>query len=210
VFLLRPRFVTERGFKCQGKTSNLGEPIMSYDGREFTVRIGHLERRLPLFQVAPGVKIAIFNMLGDTEVVETAADLLVSRLPIEAQVIVVPEVKAVPLGHALAVRSQLPFAIVRKIRKPYMANTLEAEVVSITTGVPQTLYLDGKDLNIVQDKNVVLLDDVISTGNTLRGMRALMKKANATVVGEMAVFTEGKPEDWLDIIALGNLPVFTD
>lgn len=183
---------------------------MSYDGRAYTVRIGHIERKLPLFQVAPGVKIAIFNMLGDTEVVETAADLLAMRLPMDAQVIVVPEVKAVPLGHALSVRTRLPLAVVRKIRKPYMANTLEAEVVSITTGTPQTLYLDGKDLSLVQGRRVLLLDDVISTGNTLRGLRALMETADATVVGEMAVFTEGKPEDWMDIIALGRLPVFAE
>lgn len=183
---------------------------MSYDGRVFTVQIGHVERKLPLFEVAPGVKIAIFNMLGDTEVVETAADMLSQRIPIGAEVIVVPEVKAVPLGHALAVRTGLPFTIVRKIKKPYMADTLEAVVVSITTGAPQTLFLDGKDLPLVQGKKAVLLDDVISTGSTLRGMRLLMERAGATVVGEMAVFTEGKPEDWHGIIALGNLPIFTD
>lgn len=183
---------------------------MSYDGRVFTVQIGQVERRLPLFEVAPGVKIAIFNMLGDTEMVETAAGLLAGRMPIGAEVIVVPEVKAIPLGHALAVRTGLPFTIVRKIKKPYMTGTLEAEVVSITTGAPQTLFLDGKDLALVQGKKVVLLDDVISTGSTLRGMRTLMHLANATVIGEMAVFTEGKPEDWSDVIALGNLPVFSD
>ena len=110
---------------------------MSYDGRVYNVCIGHVERKLPLFEVAPGVKIAIFNMLGDTEVVEEAADLLSHRVPYDAQVIVVPEVKAVPLGHAVAVRTKLPFVIVRKFKKPYMADTLEVEVVSITTGVPQ-------------------------------------------------------------------------
>jgi adenine phosphoribosyltransferase len=183
---------------------------MSYDGRVYTVRIGHLERKLPLFEVAPGVKIAIFNMLGDTEVVETAAKIMASRIPLGTQVIVVPEVKAVPLGHALSVHSGLPCVIVRKIKKPYMANTVEIEVVSITTGVPQTLYLDGKDLELVQGKNVVLVDDVISTGNTLRGLRLLMERAGANVWGEMAVFTEGKPEDWADIVSLGNLPVFLD
>jgi adenine phosphoribosyltransferase len=181
----------------------MGERIMGYDGRVYNVCIGHVERKLPLFEVAPGVKIAIFNMLGDTEVVETAADLLSDRMPLDAQVIIVPEVKAVPLGHALSVRTKLPFVIVRKIKKP-----LEVEVVSITTGAPQTLLLDGKDRHFVEGKKVLLLDDVISTGNTLRGLRALMARAEATVVGEMAVFTEGKPGDWSEIIALGNLPVF--
>jgi hypothetical protein len=79
---------------------------MSYDGRVFTVQLGGVIRKLPLFEVAPGVKIAIFNMLGDTEVVETAAALLATRLPTGAEVLVVPEVKAVPLAHALVGRQQ--------------------------------------------------------------------------------------------------------
>jgi adenine phosphoribosyltransferase len=183
---------------------------MSYDGRVYNICIGHVERKLPLFEVAPGVKIAIFNMLGDTEIVETAADLLAPRVPLDAQVIVAPEVKAIPLGHALAVRTKLPLVVVRKIKKPYMANTLDVEVTSITTGAPQTLLLDGKDRHLVAGKRVLLLDDVISTGNTLQGLRALMDRAGAKVVGAMAVFTEGKPGDWSEIIALGRLPVFTD
>ncbi|MCC9077158.1 adenine phosphoribosyltransferase [Litorilinea aerophila] len=183
---------------------------MSYDGRIHTVRIGEVTRHLPLFRVAPNVNIAIFNMLGDTEVVETAARSLAARMPAGADVLVVPEVKAVPLGHALSVHSGLPYVVVRKIKKPYMANCLEAEVTTITTGVPQRLYLDGKDLPLVQGKRVVLVDDVVSTGSTLGGLRALMEQAKATVVAEMAVFTEGNDGDWPHIIALGHLPIFTD
>jgi adenine phosphoribosyltransferase len=183
---------------------------MSYDGRVFTVQLGGVIRKLPLFEVAPGVKIAIFNMLGDTEVVETAAAMLATRLPTGAEVLIVPEVKAVPLAHALSVESGLPYVVVRKVRKPYMVNCLETEVLSITTGAPQTLFVDGKDVHLVRDKQVVLVDDVISTGSTIRGLRQLMTLANATVAGEMAVFTEGKPEDWDGIISLGHLPVFTD
>lgn len=181
---------------------------MSYDGRVHTVQIGQVTRQLPIFQVAPGVKIAIFNMLGDTEVVETAASLLAATMPATAQVLVVPEVKAVPLAHALSVQCGIPYVVVRKVRKPYMVNCLETEVVSITTGAPQTLFVDGKDVHLVRNKQVVLVDDVISTGSTLRGLRQLMALADASVVGEMAVFTEGGPEDWNGIIALGHLPVF--
>lgn len=183
---------------------------MSYDGRIYTVDIGGLSRDLPLFEVAPEVKIAIFNMLGDTEVVEKAADLLLACLPDDAAVIVTPEVKAVPLAHALSVCSGLPYVVVRKIRKPYMVNCLEAEVVSITTGKPQTLYLDGKDRFLVEGKSAVLVDDVISTGSTLRAMRLLMAYAQARIVGEMAVFTEGNDTDWSQVTALGHLPIFTD
>lgn len=183
---------------------------MSYDGRFHTVQIGSLTRHLPIFQVAPGVKIAIFNMLGDTEVVETAAELLVEQLPADVDTLIVPEVKAVPLGHVLSARSGVPYVVVRKVRKPYMANCLDAQVVSITTGAPQTLYLDGKDLDLVQSKNVVLVDDVISTGSTLKALRLLMQRANARIVGEMAVFTEGDTADWPQVLALGHLPIFTD
>jgi adenine phosphoribosyltransferase len=183
---------------------------MSFDGRTYTVQIGGVTRELPIFAVAPNVKIAIFNMLGDTEVVEQSVELLAQRVPADAEVILVPEVKAVPLGHALSLRSGLPYVVVRKFRKPYMVNCLETEVVSITTGAPQTLYIDGKDRPLLEGKQALLVDDVISTGNTLRGMRKLIDAAGGHVVGEMAVFTEGNNGEWSDIIALGNLPVFTD
>lgn len=183
---------------------------MSYDGRHHTAIIGGIARELPIFEVAPGIKIAIFNMLGDTQVVEAAAKALAARMPDAVDVLVVPEVKAVPLGHALSVYSGRPYVVVRKVQKPYMVNCLQTEVISITTGRPQTLYLDGKDLHLVTGKNAVLVDDVISTGSTLRGLRQLMKEANATVVSEMTVFTEGAQTNWTNIIALGHLPVFTD
>lgn len=183
---------------------------MSYDGRVYPVEIGGLKRELPLFEVAPNVKIAIFNMLGDTDIVERAADLLAAQVPPQAEVIVTPEVKAVPLAHAVALRTDLPYVVARKIRKPYMVNCLEAEVLSITTGKPQTLYLDGKDRHLVENKNSILVDDVISTGSTLRGLRQLMANANSPIVAEMAVFTEGDDADWSTVIALGHLPVFTD
>ena len=182
---------------------------MSYDGRVHTVHIDTVTRHLPLFEVAPGVKIAIFNMLGDREVVETAAQQLALRTP-AADVILVPEVKAVPLGHALSMRTGIPYVVVRKVRKPYMADCLETEVVSSTTGRPQTLYVDGKDRALIAGKRALLVDDVISTGSTLRGMRQLVAAAGATIVGELAVFTEGDVSRWPDVIALGNLPVFTD
>ena len=183
---------------------------MSYDGRSYRVTVGKCERDLPIFEVAPGVKIAIFNMLGDTEVVETAAQMLSQDVPETADVILAPEVKAVPLGHALSVATGLPLVVVRKLRKPYMVDCLETEVVSITTGEPQTLYVDGKDLALLKGKHALLVDDVISTGSTLNGLRSLVKNGGGQVAGEMAVFTEGDAGSWNQITALGNLPIFTD
>ena len=117
--------------------------------------------------------------------------------------------KSIPLAHALSVRLGIPYVVVRKILKPYMVNSISTEVVSITTGKPQTLYVDGKDIALLQGKRVILVDDVVSTGSTLRGLRQLMDQAKATVVAEAAVFTEGDKEKWNHIIALGHLPLFT-
>ena len=178
--------------------------------KEFhTVQICGLTRHLPLFEVAPGVRIAIFNMLGDTEVVEAIADELAKRLPQDADALMTAEVKSIPLAHALSVRVGIPYIIARKTRKPYMVGATNVEVLSITTGKPQTLWLDGKDQDLVHGKKIILVDDVISTGSTLAGLRKLVQSAGGTVIAEAAVFTEGNdPEKWRDIIAIDNLPVF--
>ena len=174
-----------------------------------TVNICGLTRRLPLFEVAPKVRIAIFNMLGDTEVVEAIADELAKRLPKDADAIMTAEVKSIPLAHAVSVRMKMQYIVARKTRKPYMVGAVSVEVLSITTGAPQTLWLDGKDLSLVQGKRIILVDDVISTGSTLAGMRKLVETSGGKIVAEAAAFTEGNdPAQWKHIIATGNLPVF--
>lgn len=176
----------------------------------YTVSIAGLRRKLPLFEVAPGVKIAIFNILGDTEVVIHVAKALAKKIPNNVEVLITPEVKSIPLVFELSRILKIPYVVARKIKKPYMLKTLKSEVVSITTGKPQTLWLDGKDKNVLKGKRVALIDDVISTGSTLRGLKKLMKAAGAKVVAQVAVFTEGDPKKWRRVIALGNLPVFSD
>ncbi|MEO8397433.1 MAG: phosphoribosyltransferase family protein, partial [Chloroflexota bacterium] len=94
--------------------------------------------------------------------------------------------------------------------KPYMGDALQSETLSITTGAAQTLFLDEKDRDLIKGKRVALIDDVISTGSTLQGMRLIMEKAGAQVVAEAAIFTEGDRATWSNIIALGHLPVFID
>ncbi len=175
----------------------------------YTVQVCGLTRHLPLFEVAPKVRIAIFNMLGDYEVVEAIADDLAPRLPKDADAIMTAEVKSIPLAHAVAVRMRKPYVVARKTKKPYMVGATSVEVLSITTGAPQTLWLDGKDLGLVQGKRIVLVDDVISTGSTLAGMRKLVETSGGIVIAEAAAFTEGNDsEQWKHIIATGNLPVF--
>jgi len=179
------------------------------DGRDhYSVEIDGLSRDLPLFEVAPGTRIAVFNLLGDTEVVEAAAAGLVERLEgVDLDVLVTAETKSVPLVYELAGRLGKPWVVLRKAYKPYMGTALSAETQSITTGAPQTLYLDEKDLSLVRGRRVALVDDVISTGSTVEGMRALVAEAGGDVVVEAAVFTEGDPPID-DVVALGHLPLF--
>ncbi len=176
----------------------------------FTVEIEGVRRELPLFAVNPQLRIAVFNMLGDTEIVSAAAQGLASRLKsLTADVLVTAETKSIPLIYNLALLMGLPWVVLRKEYKPYMGEAMSAETLSITTGKPQTLFLDEKDQHLLRDRRVILVDDVISTGSTLQGMRLLMDKAGAQVVSEAAVFTEGERAKWDNIVALGHLPLFT-
>jgi adenine phosphoribosyltransferase len=176
----------------------------------FPVKIEGVTRQLPLFAVGPQIRIAVFNLLGDTEIVQAAAQGLARRLAeIDFDVLVTAETKSVPLIYHLALLMEKPWVVLRKDYKPYMGEALSAETLSITTGKPQTLYLDEKDQPLLRDQQVILVDDVISTGSTLQGMRLLMDKVGAHVVAEAAVFTEGERAQWKNIIALGHLPIFT-
>jgi adenine phosphoribosyltransferase len=175
-----------------------------------TIDIAGIKRELPLFEAAPGVKILLFNTLGDTEIIVHTAKKLAEKMPKSVEVIVTPEVKSIPLAYELSRITNVPYIVIRKIRKPYMEGAVCSEVVSITTGKPQTLWLDGKDLELIKGKNVALVDDVISTGSTLDGMNKLMDLADAKVIAEMAIFTEGDEKKWKNVIALGNLPVFVE
>jgi adenine phosphoribosyltransferase len=177
----------------------------------YEIEIAGLTRHLRLFEIKPGLRIAILNILGDTELVQACARALASKLESkDYEVLVTAEAKSIPLAYALSVETGKPFVILRKSYKPYMGDALKAETLSITTGQPQTLILDEKDRNLINGKNVVILDDVISTGSTLQGMRLIMEKAGANVVAEASILTEGERAQWERIISLGHLPLFTD
>jgi len=175
-----------------------------------TVEVGGIRRDLRLFEVKPGLKIAILNILGDTEFVQACAKELAAKLQDkDYDALVTAEAKSIPLAHALSVETKKPYVVLRKAYKPYMGDALQAETLSITTGKPQTLILDEKDRELISGGKVIILDDVISTGSTLQGMRMILEKAGSTVVGEAAIFTEGDRSQWMNIIALGHLPLFT-
>jgi adenine phosphoribosyltransferase len=177
----------------------------------YAIEIAGLKRELRLFEIKPGLKIAILNILGDTELVQVCARELSKKLKsTKFDVLVTAEAKSIPLAYALAAEMNKPYAVLRKTYKPYMGEALTAETLSITTGQPQLLVLDEKDREMMKGKNVVLVDDVISTGSTLQGMRMLMEKAGAKVVAEAAILTEGERAQWSHILSLGHLPLFTE
>jgi len=176
----------------------------------YAIEIAGIKRELRLFEIKPGLKIAILNILGDTELVQASAKELANKLKdTEYAVIVTAEAKSIPLAYALSVETKKPYVVLRKSYKPYMGDALTAETLSITTGQPQTLILDEKDRELINGKKVIIVDDVISTGSTLQGMRMILDKAGSSVVAEVAILTEGDRAQWMHIISLGHLPLFT-
>src|SRR5215210_9139421 len=134
----------------------------------YAVEVAGLKRDLRLFEIKPGLKIAILNILGDTELVQVCAKELAQKLKdTEYDLLVTAEAKSIPLAYALSIETKKPYVVLRKSYKPYMGNALKAETLSITTGQPQTLILDEKDVGLMKGKKVVTLDDVVSTGSTL-------------------------------------------
>jgi len=177
----------------------------------YDIVIAGLKRNLPLFEIKPGLKIAILNILGDTELVQACARDLAKRLKAtDFDILVTAEAKSIPLAYALSVETKKPYIVLRKTYKAYMGAALIAETLSITTGEPQTLIMDEKDQELAKGKRAVIVDDVISTGSTLQGMQMILEKAGALVVREAAILTEGERAQWEHIVSLGHLPLFTD
>ena len=175
------------------------------------IEIAGVKRDLRLFEIKPGLKIAILNILGDTELVQACARELSQKLQeVEYDILVTAEAKSIPLAYALSVETKKPYVVLRKTYKPYMGDALTAETLSITTGQPQVLILDEKDRELIKNKKVVIVDDVISTGSTLQGMHMILERARANIVAETAILTEGDRAQWMHIISLGHLPLFTE
>lgn len=184
---------------------------MSNKRATYSIDIAGIHRELELFEVKPGLRIAILNILGDTELVEACAKVLAQKLEkMDYKILVTAEAKSIPLAHALSVATGKRYVILRKSYKPYMGDALKSETLSITTGQPQLLFLDEKDRELVYGQPVVIIDDVISTGSTLQGMRMILEKAGAAIAAEAAILTEGERAKWSDVISLGHLPLFTD
>ena len=169
--------------------------------------IAGLERNLPICTVNEKLDIAAFVIFGDAELTVAAADELIRKCP-EFDFIVAPEAKAIPLAHEMSRQSGKKYFICRKGAKLYMKDPVSVNVRSITTDSMQTLYIDGLEGEQLRGKRVLVLDDVISTGESLIAVNKLLEKFEANIVGQAAILAEGDAADRDDIIFLEKLPLF--
>ena len=184
--------------------TNTGGALMKY----FELKVAGLTRKLPIVQVSDDLAIASFVLLGDCELVTAVAPLIAEKLP-PIDYLVTAEAKGIPLVNEVCRLLDLPYYVVaRKSVKPYMNNPIEEEVVSITTQKKQHLILDGADAARINGKRVAILDDVISTGESIGALERLCKKAGAMIVARAAILAEGDAALREDIIFLEELPLF--
>ena len=177
--------------------------IMTYE-----MDIAGLKRELPLCKVTDDLYIGAFVMFGDVELTVHCAAELLKRAP-EYDYIIAPEAKAIPLLYEMARQSGAEkYFLARKVPKAYMTGVFEVSVKSITTMSVQRLIIDTADAELIKGKRMLIVDDVISTGESLRAMEKLVTAAGGIIVGRMAVLAEGDAADRDDIITLAPLPVF--
>ncbi|QRG67631.1 phosphoribosyltransferase family protein [Brevibacillus choshinensis] len=176
--------------------------------KTYTLKVAGVTRELPIMPIADDLSIASFVILGDAELVEAAAPLLVEKLP-EVDVLITAEAKGIPLVYEVARLLKLKkYYVARKSIKPYMDSPLVNEVVSITTQKTQVLCLDGADAKEIAGKRVAIIDDVISTGKSLKAIEELVVQAGGNVVARAAILAEGDAAERADILFLEKLPLF--
>lgn len=176
--------------------------------KSYTLNVAGLERELPLCPLNDELFIAAFVIFGDVELTCACARELLKMAP-EHDVMITSESKGIPLIFEMARQSGVNnYIVARKMEKLYMSDVFSCEVNSITTAKKQTLYLDGKDAELMKGKRVLIVDDVISTGDSLRAIEELVEHAGGNIVGRMAILAEGDAKDRDDIKYLEVLPLF--
>lgn len=173
----------------------------------YKMTIAGVERELEMFEVNEHLDIAAFILFNDVEITEKCAAELIKRCP-EHDIVLTAEAKSISLAYEFARIGCRKFIVARKGLKVYMRNPLSVTVKSITTANSQTLHLGESEVQQLQGKRVLILDDVISTGESLKALEELAQKAGAQVVGKAAILAEGDAADRNDIIFLEKLPLF--
>ena len=174
----------------------------------YRMKVAGLWRELPICKVTDSLYIAGFVVFGDQELTVACARELLKVAP-EYDYIITAEAKGIPLAHEMArqVGAQKYF-LARKAPKLYMTGVFESTVKSITTAKEQTLYLDVADAELMKGKRILIVDDVISTGESLRALEVLVEKAGGIIAGRMAILAEGDAQNREDLIYLEKLPLF--
>lgn len=173
----------------------------------YSIKIAGLDRELKRYSVSDKLDIAAFILFGDVEVTVAAAEELLKKAP-EFDYILTPEAKSIPLAYEMSRQSGKQYVVARKGVKVYMGNPVCVEVKSITTQNVQKLYLGEDECRLIKDKRVLIVDDVISTGESLDAVRKLVEAAGAKEAASCAVLAEGDAADRDDIIFLEKLPLF--
>ena len=195
---------------CKGIISVYGiNPIQKGSSFMFyEMTIAGLKRQLPLCKVADDLYIGAFIMFSDVEITKACATELLKKAP-EFDIMITAESKGIPLLYEMARQAGVnDYVVARKGPKVYMDNIITTEVDSITTAHIQTLCIGQKEIDLMKGKRVLIVDDVISTGESLKSIELLVNRAGGNIVGRMAVLAEGGAADRDDIIFLEKLPVF--
>jgi len=173
----------------------------------YTLKVAGLERQLPICPINDKVYIAGFVMFSDVELTVACAKELIKKAP-EHDVILTAESKGIPLAYEMARQLDEKYIVARKMNKLYMQTPIHVDVKSLTTEKMQTLYLDSSEAQYLSGKRVLIVDDVISTGESLHALETLVSTAGGNIVGKAAVLAEGDAADRKDIIFLEKLPIF--
>ena len=174
----------------------------------YRMKVAGLERDLPICPVNENLYIAGFVIFGDQELTVACARELLNKAP-QYDYIITAEAKGIPLAHEMARQAgDIKYILARKGPKLYMRDIFSVTVNSITTAKEQKLYLDGADAALMKGKRILIVDDVISTGESLKALEALVEKAGGIICGKMAILAEGDAIDREDLIYLEPLPLF--
>lgn len=174
----------------------------------YNLKIAGIERELKKFPVSDHLDIAAFILFGDVELTEKCAAALIEKCP-EFDYIVTPEAKSIPLAYEMSKQSGKKYIVIRKSVKVYMDDPVKVTVKSITTQKEQTLYLGKEDGELLRGKRVLIVDDVISTGESLTAVKKVVDAFDGNIVASCAPLAEGSSADRDDIIYLEKLPLFT-
>ena len=174
----------------------------------YKMKIAGVDRALPLCPLNDQLRIGAFVIFGDPELTTACAQALLDRAP-QYDYLISAEAKGIPLVHEMArLAGNQKYFLARKAPKLYMTGVFEAEVRSITTAKDQKLYLDVADAELMKGKRILIVDDVISTGESLRALEHLVEKAGGEICGRMTILAEGDAQNREDLIYLEKLPLF--